>query len=276
MATLRRSTPPPPPPPPPRPPLWEKVSWYASTAKLPGWALVALAVLNLIPDYKSRFEFWITLRPEAGWLAGILGSILGSAALTGALAVMGLLYILFVGKPEKYEVRFPILPVVGWVLTVTAGLALGSAFLFLSTDKYAYGLAVDDLPMNVDVMNPSDALEIRVAFRNAVPQAPLQFYMRSYRLTVGNVTLDQKSTGGGTIIASGGTVIYVPTIGLSSKLIAAQPQEFLVRLDYMADYGAPRALTRQATGTAIISLLKTGSTFVPKWTLGPQSDVGIR
>jgi hypothetical protein len=105
----------PPPPEPPRSPWYRRVF---TRRKLPAWAVFALLVIEQIPDWKARLDFWLAAAREAGGYAGAAAAMIGSPYFSLGLAVAGVLWLIFVGEPRKGVQRHHWLPYLGWGLFV--------------------------------------------------------------------------------------------------------------------------------------------------------------
>lgn len=90
-------------------------SLLLGTVQLPGWAMLVLAIIIGVPDWKSRYEFWLATAAGTGSKIAVLAPILAHPYLPGILAVAGVIYLVIVGAPGKSAIRHKWLPVVGWI-----------------------------------------------------------------------------------------------------------------------------------------------------------------
>jgi hypothetical protein len=82
--------------------------------KIPAWAVIALIVLREIPDWKSRYDFWLTAAKSLGGAPGMIASIIGSAYFGPTAGVIAAAYIIFIGEPKKNTQRHHWWPYIGW------------------------------------------------------------------------------------------------------------------------------------------------------------------
>jgi hypothetical protein len=84
--------------------------------KLPGWLFLLLAIIMAIPDWKSRYEFWLEVAKSSGGQLAMVANVLAWPYFSPALAIAGVLYLLLVGQPKKGVQRHPLIPIIGWVI----------------------------------------------------------------------------------------------------------------------------------------------------------------
>ena len=141
------------------------------TVPLPGWGLLLLAIVMGVPDWKSRYDFWLGVaESSAPWFGPII-PVLRYPYFPAVLAVVGIIYLALVGYPGPSIIRHRIVPLVAWVLlafsaTAVAGTAVAGYFEFRvreEADKLALGIPRSSSPRE---NNPSQ------------PQRPLNFDTR--------------------------------------------------------------------------------------------------
>lgn len=103
-------------PPPPSPPWWKRPHRLITKPKLPGWAFLLLVLVQQIPDWKGRIDFWLDAAKDAGGYAGGAAAVIGSPYFSLGLAGIGVLWLAFVGEPQRGVQRHPALPYLGWGL----------------------------------------------------------------------------------------------------------------------------------------------------------------
>lgn len=132
---------------------------------VPGWLLIIIAIVIGVPDWNSRYEFWLGVAKSSGGHMSILADVLLWKYFPPALALTGVAYLLFVGNPRLAPKSHPFVSVVAWIalsccliaVVVTAGYG---AMEFYIRDQIAKGVA--GVPRNTpDAANPNR------------PQAPL-------------------------------------------------------------------------------------------------------
>jgi hypothetical protein len=105
------------------------------TVPLPGWGLLLLAIVMGVPDWKSRYDFWLGVaESSAPWFGPII-PVLRYPYFPAVLAVVGIIYLALVGYPGPSIIRHRIVPLVAWVLfafsaTAVAGTAVAGYFEF--------------------------------------------------------------------------------------------------------------------------------------------------
>ena len=99
--------------------------------QVPGWLFIILAIIIGVPDWNSRYEFWLSVVKAMGGHMSLVASILLWRYFPVALAGVGAVFLL-VGWNQKYPAqRHPLVPIVGWVcfavcvVTITLTAAYG-------------------------------------------------------------------------------------------------------------------------------------------------------
>jgi hypothetical protein len=139
------------------------------TVPLPGWGLLLLAIVMGIPDWKSRYDFWLSVaESSAPWFGPII-PVLRYPYFPAALAIAGIVYLILVGYPGPSVVRHRVVPLVAWVLltlsaTIVAGTAIAGYFEFRVREE------ADKLVLNIP--RSSSPKE------NDASQRPLSFEQR--------------------------------------------------------------------------------------------------
>ena len=126
----RRSNRPPPGPPAVAQP-WSprRFSALITRPKLPAWAFILLAIIQWVPDWKSRIEFWLDAARSMGGFMGVLATAIASPYFSAGLSVFGVAWLIFIGEPPRGVQRDPRWRFVGWsvfavcltAIIVTAG-----------------------------------------------------------------------------------------------------------------------------------------------------------
>ena len=99
--------------------------------QVPGWLLIILAIIIGVPDWNSRYEFWLGVVQGMGGRMSLVAAVLLWPFFPAALGLLGAA-LLFAGWNQKYVAqRHPAVPIVGWVcfalsvITVTLTAAYG-------------------------------------------------------------------------------------------------------------------------------------------------------
>ena len=74
------------------------------------------ALLQQIPDWKGRLDFWFDAAKMAGGYAGLAATVINSPLFSVGLAAAGILWLAFVGEPRKGVQRHAGLSFLGWSL----------------------------------------------------------------------------------------------------------------------------------------------------------------
>jgi len=92
--------------------------------QVPGWLFIILAIVIGVPDWTSRYQFWLGVAKSTPGKMGTIATILLWPYFPIVLAVVGLAF-LFVGWNQKYPIqRHPIVPIVGWFSFAVCFLAI--------------------------------------------------------------------------------------------------------------------------------------------------------
>lgn len=102
---------------------------FTQPVKLPGWAVIAVAVIEFVPDWKSRIDFWLDVAKTTGGYLAMAATVVASPYFSPSLIAAGLAWIVFVGESPVGVQRHYWLRYVGWiafticltVMVVTAG-----------------------------------------------------------------------------------------------------------------------------------------------------------
>jgi hypothetical protein len=143
MASRRRElvlTAPPPDPPPKSKwrQRWDAVRRRIFTpVKIPAWFLILWGLFQGIPDWDGRIHWWLETTQKAGGVMGAVAGIVGAPAFQALATGCALVWLIFVGEPEKHVRRDHRLRYVGWAIVVVFFLAV-----FLPTGYGAFELAV--------------------------------------------------------------------------------------------------------------------------------------
>jgi hypothetical protein len=110
---------------------FDRVKRLFTAPKLPAWAVILLLIIEYIPDWKSRYDFWLGVAKSLGGETGVAAALVASPFFNLALLTSAILWMIFVGEPKKGIQRHSSLTAIGWgmfglsltiiVLTVGAG-----------------------------------------------------------------------------------------------------------------------------------------------------------
>jgi hypothetical protein len=108
---------------------WRRVSTLFTRPKLPAWAFILLGIVQWVPDWKSRIEFWLAAARGVGGHWGTMATVVASPYFSLGLSVFGIAWLAFIGEPAHGVQRDPRWRFVGWsvfavcltAIVVTAG-----------------------------------------------------------------------------------------------------------------------------------------------------------
>ena len=89
---------------------------FTQPVKIPGWVLVLYGAVQLIPDWKSRFDFWLDVAKESGGYLAVVASVIASPYFTPSLLAAGFAWIIFAGEAPRGVQRHHWLRHVGWAI----------------------------------------------------------------------------------------------------------------------------------------------------------------
>jgi hypothetical protein len=76
--------------------------------------VILLLVFKEIPDWKSRYDFWLSAAKSLGGIPGTVASIVASAYFAPIVGFVAAAYIILVGEPKKGVQRHHWWPYLGW------------------------------------------------------------------------------------------------------------------------------------------------------------------
>jgi hypothetical protein len=82
--------------------------------KIPAWLVIILLVLKEVPDWKSRYDFWLAAAASLGGIPGMIASVIGSGYFAPIAAITAAAYIILIGEPKKGVQRHHWWPYIGW------------------------------------------------------------------------------------------------------------------------------------------------------------------
>jgi hypothetical protein len=102
---------------------------FTEPVKLPGWAAIIVVVVQVVPDWKSRIDFWLSVAKSAGGYLAVAAAVVASPYFTPSLLAGGLAWVLFAGEAPRGVQRHHWLRYVGWsvflvcvtLIVITAG-----------------------------------------------------------------------------------------------------------------------------------------------------------
>jgi hypothetical protein len=119
---------------------------FAQPIKLPGWATIFLFFIIQIPDWKSRIDFWLDVAKSSGGYFAMIATVIASPYFSPAMAVTGLLWIAFVGEPDKGVQRHHWLRYLGWAV-----FSICLTVLILTVGYGAFQVLVHEQVNNADM-----------------------------------------------------------------------------------------------------------------------------
>jgi len=94
--------------------LVQRVRHLFTRRKMPAWMVILLLAVEEIPDWKSRFDFWLDAVRNMGGEIGIAATVIASPLFSFAVLAGAILYLVFVGEPAKGVQRHHWWPYLGW------------------------------------------------------------------------------------------------------------------------------------------------------------------
>jgi hypothetical protein len=91
---------------------------FTEPVKLPGWAAVLFVAVQVIPDWKSRFDFWLEIAESTGGYFAVAASVIASPYFTPSLLAAGLAWIIFAGESPRGVQRHHWLRYAGWSILI--------------------------------------------------------------------------------------------------------------------------------------------------------------
>jgi hypothetical protein len=111
-------------------PQWlRRISALFTRPKLPAWAFILLGIVQWVPDWKTRIEFWFDAVRSMGGYMGTMATVAASPYFNVGLSAFGVAWLIFIGEPVRGVQRDPRWRYVGWgifaicltAIIVTAG-----------------------------------------------------------------------------------------------------------------------------------------------------------
>jgi hypothetical protein len=90
---------------------------FTQPVKLPGWLLVVITLVQVVPDWKSRFDFWLDVAKSTGGYLAVAATVIASPYFTPSLLAVGLGWIVFAGEAPVGVQRHHWLKHVGWAVS---------------------------------------------------------------------------------------------------------------------------------------------------------------
>lgn len=168
----------------PKPPWWKRPQRLVSKPKLPAWPVLLWLLIQQIPDWKGRIDFWLDAAKTAGGYTAVAAAVIGSPYFSLGMAGAAVLWLAFAGEPRRGVIRHPWLPYLGWTIAgffftaiiVTAG--WGAIQLYVNRQVSAktaqqFWYLTDDqkksLGRELDKTPPSQrfVVNVRIVFGNA-------------------------------------------------------------------------------------------------------------
>jgi hypothetical protein len=112
-----------------KPSLWGRLRALFVTPRLPAWPVLIWEVLQWIPDWKSRADFWVSIAKDTGGFWGGVASVITLPYFNLGMTAAALLWLGLVGEPKKGVQRHPFLPYLGWGVFGIILAAIGSSII---------------------------------------------------------------------------------------------------------------------------------------------------
>ena len=106
-----------------------KFATFFTRAKVPAWAVILWEAFQIIPDWKSRVDFWLAIAKGTGGFWGGVATVISVPYFNLGLTAAALLWLGFAGEPKKFVQRHPWLPYLGWAVFGIVLAAIGSSLI---------------------------------------------------------------------------------------------------------------------------------------------------
>lgn len=100
---------------------WPRRTWgqrvkavFTQPIKLPGWAAVLFVAFQLIPDWKSRLDFWLDVAKGTGGYLAMAATVVASPFFMPCFFAAGLAWIALAGEAPRGVQRHHWLRYIGW------------------------------------------------------------------------------------------------------------------------------------------------------------------
>jgi hypothetical protein len=91
-----------------------RISALFTRPKLPAWAFILLGIIQWVPDWKARIEFWFDAARSMGGYMGTIATVVASPYFNVGLSAFGVAWLIFIGEPVRGVQRDPRWRYVGW------------------------------------------------------------------------------------------------------------------------------------------------------------------
>jgi hypothetical protein len=71
---------------------------FTEPIKLPGWVVIAITAIQVIPDWKSRFDFWLDVAKQTGGYLAVAATVISSPYFMPSFFTAGLAWVVFAGE----------------------------------------------------------------------------------------------------------------------------------------------------------------------------------
>jgi hypothetical protein len=135
---------------------------YLTRAKWPAWAVLLWNALLFFPDWKGRIDAYVETARGMGGLMGQAAAAMTSPWFTPIATLAAVLWILFMGEPQRGVVRHPRWAIIGWIaagafFTVIAATVIwGAEELYIRSEiaKGISGVARGESPAENNPQRP--------------------------------------------------------------------------------------------------------------------------
>jgi hypothetical protein len=143
--------------------------------KIPAWAAIALLVIREIPDWKSRYDFWLAAAKSLGGLPAMIAALISSPFFGPTVGLFAAAYIVLIGEPKNNTQRHHWWPYLGWTV-----------FGLLAT-----AIIVTGITGYVEIYIKEEVGKRDVALQNQASVHPILWHMTDEQRTKLGAALDE-------------------------------------------------------------------------------------
>jgi hypothetical protein len=136
-------------------PRWHNARQLLTKPKIPGWMFLLWVVIQQIPDWKGRIDFWLDAAKQAGGYTGKVAPFIASPYFSVVMVAIGVLWLAYVGEP-RHARRAAWLPYFGWALVSLCFVTISITIIWGAIEIYVRDqVASRQATILHDATNPS-------------------------------------------------------------------------------------------------------------------------